>query len=634
MDTRKNLLPLRALALATLAGIAGCGDDNSGTRADTVNVPDDTVTAATDSSSASETSTPDDTQAPPDGDAGCALGQACDDGDPCTIDDACDAQGACAGAPKCDDGLACTTDSCAEGTCTNALLSTFCLGGADQDVCVATGGKDPANTCRSCALGTAAAEWVTLGDGAFCTDGTVCTTGDKCQAGVCVGGTALQCPTTTPCVARSCDAQLGCVDANTTAACDDKDPCTVGDTCGGGACQAGTAALDCDDDNPCTVDSCQEGVGCFHDAFAKCDDDKPCTADSCNVANGECTNTTIEAGGLCDDGDPCTSGETCNASSQCLGGQATVCDDANPCTLDTCVSNAGGCLNLFLDQACDDGESCTTNDQCVAGLCFGGKTAACDFCTVEPTDDANKIVSLEVMSDGNPGSGLDLDDDPGTCAPEGNCAGGVDNALSVLAGIMNPGVSDSIEGGVVKWIVDLRDAKLDGSAFAFKVYDSGLAPDSAGCDYQTATCSYDIAQLSFGPDCEPYFILRNAKVEGDTLTAGGTGDLINMVLPLANGSLLGVTIAVARAEATITTDGQGNITGMNGIIAGAIPKSQLMQAVQELDPDALPIDKEDALQLLDLIVTNDIDLDGDGLDEAASVGMRIRTIPAIIWGSE
>lgn len=46
-------------------------------------------------------------------------GAACDDGDPCTTNDACTA-GVCAGAPlNCDDGNACTLDSCdsATGTC-------------------------------------------------------------------------------------------------------------------------------------------------------------------------------------------------------------------------------------------------------------------------------------------------------------------------------------------------------------------------------------------------------------------------------------------------------------------------------------------------------------------------------------
>lgn len=47
-----------------------------------------------------------------------AAGTACDDGDPCTTSDACDAQGACLGAglpAECDDGNECTVDSCTPG---------------------------------------------------------------------------------------------------------------------------------------------------------------------------------------------------------------------------------------------------------------------------------------------------------------------------------------------------------------------------------------------------------------------------------------------------------------------------------------------------------------------------------------
>ncbi|MFO0750213.1 MAG: hypothetical protein U1F43_31775 [Myxococcota bacterium] len=616
-----------ALLLA-LVGIAACGgSDNNGTEKDTAVATDTPVdTIQVDTSVAPDTTvapdvTPDTTT--------CGLGAACDDGDPCTTEDACDATGACKGKAKCDDGLACTTDSCAEGVCTNAVVSGFCAGGADLDACVSAGGKDPANTCRQCAAGNT---WNTLADDVGCSDGDVCTTNDKCHSGACVGGPALECPSDTPCVSRTCDAALGCVDSNTTAACDDHDPCTVGDTCAGGTCKKGTDELACDDHNPCTVDSCQPGVGCVFDGQVKCDDHQPCTKDTCDVGTGACSNTDIADGGDCDDADPCTSGETCNAAHQCQGGTATICDDQNACTLDTCASDKGGCLYLFLTQPCDDGYSCTHDDLCVAGECFGAKTSACGLCPLAGDLHANKVVSLELMSDGNAGSGLDVDGDPGTCAPADSCSAGVDNELSLLASLMNPAMSQSIGDGVVKWVADLSDMKTDGTPFGFSIYDSSLSFDSAaiGCDYQVDTCAYDTAPLSFGPDCKPYFHLDGMRIANGTMSGGGDGQLISMVLPLATGALISVTIANAQVEASVTFDADNHITSMNGIVAGAIPKAQLLTAIEGLDQNDLPIDKEAAIQLLDLLVEPDIDLDGDGLDEAASLGMRFRTIPAII----
>lgn len=624
---------ITALFLAAGAFAACGGDDNTGTEGDTATATD--TSSVVDTHAPEDTATPADTNVPTEVKADtttCESGASCDDGDPCTIDDACNASGVCvAGKPKCDDGLACTTDTCSDaGACTNTLVSGFCLGGAEADVCVSSGGKDPANTCRQCGAGGA---FATLGDDVGCSDGDVCTTNDKCASGTCVGGAALACPTDTPCVSRACDATLGCVDTNTTAGCDDGDPCTVGDTCSGGSCKKGPDALTCDDENPCTIDSCQPGVGCVFDAEAKCDDHQPCTADSCNVANGACSNDPIDAGGDCDDDDPCTTGETCNAAHECQGGGPTVCDDENACTLDTCASDKGGCLYLFVTQPCDDGYSCTDDDVCVAGECFGAKnTFLCDQCPLAGDPHGNKVVSLELMSDGNAGSGLDVDGDPTTCAPEGSCAAGVDNELSMLASLMNPAMSSSITDGVVKWVADLSEVKLDGSPFGFSIYDSQLSAASqiAHCDFQVDMCSYDTAPLSFGPDCSPYFHLNGMRIAGNTMSGGGDGQLISMVLPLATGALISVTIANAQVEATLTFDAADHVTGMNGIVAGAIPKAQLMAAIAGLDQDDLPIDKEAALQLLDILVVPDIDLDGDGLEEAASLGMRFRTIPAII----
>jgi len=299
-------------------------------------------------------------------------------------------------------------------------------------------------------------------------------------------------------------------------------------------------------------------------------------------------------------------------------------------------------LNLFRTEdcsgatcgpaLCDDGEECTVNDRCVAGQCFGGKTASCQMCFIESTTDANKIISLLVMADGNPGSGIDIDEDPSTCAPASNCGGGVDNELALLASFVNPGIDGSINDGVVKWLVDLRAAKFDGSEFPIAIYDSGVIDPT--CNYQVDRCEYNLAELSFDEHCEPYFHFENAKIVDGHLSAGGTGDLINMVLPLSGGSLLGVTIAAARTEGTVTVV-DGKITQVNGIIAGAIPKAQLIEAVRNLDPGSfsLPgLTPEAAAQLLDQLVNADIDLDGDGLPEAASVGMRIQTIPATIVG--
>lgn len=631
------------VGVAAPLAIVGCGGESTG-QVDTV-----VDTFAAETAVETTVATPETTVTTPET-VGCPLDQACDDQDSCTTNDRCNAAGVCAGvALDCDDDLACTTDSCTGGTCAHVALNGFCITEGATPACIATGNADPGNGCRVCSLGTGGgAAFTTLANGATCSDSNACTTQDTCQAGACTGGPALVCTTDGPCNAAGCDPAHGCTLTATTAPCEDGDPCTTGDVCAAGHCQTGSGQLSCDDQDPCTDDSCEAGVGCGYEAH--CDDGNPCTNDSCDAA-GACGNVLFT--GPCDDADPCTTGETCDAAGVCGSGADVDCDDTNACTTDACISHLGGCLHLFkapvcneagcVPFGCDDGIACTSGDQCVAGVCFGGKLGStdpdlrCDICELAPTTLANKIISLELAADGSAGSGLDIDDDPSTCAPESlGCSGGVDNALAPLAGVMNPGVSDSIELGAVKWIIDLRNQRVDGQPFHIEVYDSRVLLDAFGnsCDYQADTCDYEIAQLSFDPACRAYFRLDNVRITGNKITGGGDDQLIRMVLPLKGGAALGVTIASARFEGEVALDAQGKIKSMNAIVGGAIPKDQLLQAINDLDPSALPVDKATATALINEIIVNDTDLDFDGLDEAASVAMRIRTIKAVIAQTE
>lgn len=621
-------------AIATAGFFAACGGDPAEGAKDT--------TAPADMTVGDDVAVPDiaaDVSA-------CPVGTACDDGDACTDNDVCAADGTCAGTAKtCDDGLTCTNDACVDGACTNTLIANFCVAG-EGTVCVAVGSADPTNGCRVCTAGATAPAFEKRVDGFSCSDGNACTTADTCADGVCAGGAALVCTSNDPCVSRTCNPQSGCVSEPTTVACDDGDPCTVGDACNSGLCAAGTAAFDCNDNDPCTNDACRAGVGCVR-TFA-CDDEDPCTNDSCDATTGQCTNTSFV--GPCDDGNPCTENEACNAEGACVDGTQVDCNDDNACTIDVCDPERGGCLGLFVtaectDQscqpaACDDGESCTTNDQCVAGECFGGKTRDCGQCTVTPTDRANKIIRLEISADGNPGSGIDLDNDPNTCAPVDACGGGVDNALAPLASILGNNIQASVDDGVVMWVVDFDAWDGTSAPFTMPVYDSGLADSNPFCDYLGGPrapeqvdeiCLYSLAQLSFDANCEPYFAFNNARIVPPKISAGSPDTLIRMVLPLASGSLLGLTVAAARFEGAVTFDLNGNIASVNGLLGGAIPKIQLIQAVLELRPEDLGgFDPQTVVPLIDLLIENDIDLDGDGLDDAASIAIRITTIPARI----
>ena len=342
---------------------------------------------------------------------------ACDDGDNCTVGDACNG-GQCQGSAKsCDDNNVCTTDACKAGACLHTPVQA----------------------------------------GASCSDGELCTVGDACKSGLCVPGAAKICVTGEVCTTAACDAKTGdCVTTfvNPGAPCSDDNACTLKDGCDKGKCQPG-AAKNCDDGKSCTLDACNSKTGqCSHDDIPGCggfclhdghcgSDGNPCTKSVCDVAANKCvTQPDINP---CDDGNPCTNKDKC-VNSACQG-QAKSCSDNNGCTVDTCAAGSGKCNHVAVSDgtSCTDNNVCTSGDSCKQGQCVPATTKSCDDNNTCTADSCNKQTGdcLHVpdkngqnCNDGDACTTLDV------CA-NGSCQGGA---------VMNcadndPCTADACQGG-------------------------------------------------------------------------------------------------------------------------------------------------------------------------------------------
>ena len=399
-------------------------------------------------------------------------GTTCDDGDACTTADTCPKKAVCTGKKTdCDDTNACTVDSCDSntGTCHNdpiagpgcedgdpCTLSDACkLDGTGGASCVAGSLKlcDDAEPCTSdaCNATTGACVFTAKsganGAPAVCDDGDKCSQNDICKAGKCAPGAAVQCPPTQPCTIISCQPSTGTCTTKKQVdglQCEDGEACTQADRCLGGTCTAGPL-LDCDDANPCTDDACQKGQGtCTHTAnTGSCDDGNPCTADDtctnkqcqpgkgacactkdadcaakddanpcngalycaladhtcqvnsstivacdiskdtacaklqCALKTGVCEVTPAKDGATCEaDGSLCTPADACK-DAVCVQGPKLVCNDGNPCTIDACDPGgngqpAKGCIHTSASNPCSDGDPCTVGDVCSHGACKPG----------------------------------------------------------------------------------------------------------------------------------------------------------------------------------------------------------------------------------------------------------------------
>ena len=193
----------------------------------------------------------------------------CDDGDMCTIMDACNNGTCVSGMPlNCDDGNPCTLDSCDSILgCVNvpdiSLNGTLCR--ASSGIC------DLPEVCDG--ISAMCPPDIGVPNGLPCDDSDICTTADQCINGTCTG---TQLPNTT----IDCGI-YGCVN-NMTNQLIGQNP-----------------SLCADDGNPCTMDSCQNGT-CVY-------------------------NATSADGMLCQDGKDCTVGDTCQ-SGECVSG-SDLCDE-------------------------------------------------------------------------------------------------------------------------------------------------------------------------------------------------------------------------------------------------------------------------------------------------------------------
>jgi hypothetical protein len=613
----------------------------------------------------------------------CLEGIYCTDDDPCTTDDTC-IGGLCVGTPyTCDDGRFCTANECdGIGGCTFPVMTGFCL---VNNQCLKHGDANPANDCERCDTDENVIGWSEREDLQPCDAGNPCTFGDYCKKGTCKKGLKSNCDDENDCTSDQCDSAMGCTNTPVSGACDDGNPCTDTSVCSGGVCHA--AVTDCDDDNPCTTDTCLPDLGCAHVPIeGACEDGDACTVgDTCENAtcvpggvdtcddNSDCTNDQCDpvfgcyytltgnpccagAEHLCDDGNPCTTDscdenslscvnninslpcdddEPCTVNEKCTGGTCTggvtnLCDDANPCTSDSCDPSVG-CQHVSKVSSCDDGIECTTGDTCIDGQCIGD-TSDCK-CVPEFSDVVARLTLLQMGTKGAPGYGLDVDQNPATCAPEGDCSGGIDNTLSLIAVLANDSLQEAIKKQYANVLFELVNPKTDGTPFTLSLY-AGDPVKKWSCDAQTTVCDFEVDSETITENCDALIVLDNATIKNGKLTAGGPGYNFPIYIPLFGDVVLPVQLYFGTIVGDISLV-NGKVQSItSGLLAGAVPKSVFSQALEYVNPADLPVPKEQLIQLIDIILKNDIDTGPPTGPDAASVGFQFEAIGAVIVGVE
>jgi len=235
-------------------------------------------------------------------------GQACPDGDACTVNETCAAGVCTSSALNCSDDDLCTTDTCDRVTGCNHNLTVSC---AAPDACHEAGSCQPATgTCvypptdpdrcgsvgqcqltATCNPATGSCTITPRSDGTPCDDGNACTAGDACVDGACRAGASVACIALDQCHrVGACDPETGtCTNPpqSDEATCDaDGNACTRNDRCLGGVCIAGAEAT-CDARDSChTPGACDPTSGLCSEPLRDCRDHDACTAELCDPSVG------------------------------------------------------------------------------------------------------------------------------------------------------------------------------------------------------------------------------------------------------------------------------------------------------------------------------------------------------------
>jgi hypothetical protein len=153
----------------------------------------------------------------------------CNDSNDCT-DDTCDIALGCQhidNDAQCDDGNPCTSnDACAGGKC----LATELTDCDDQNLCT----DDSCDPLTGCIHDVNTVP---------CDDGDACTVTDACAGGQCAGSGALDCDDSNACTTDTCDAELGCIQTPIVPCCgdgstDDPEECDDSNVVSGDGCSA------------------------------------------------------------------------------------------------------------------------------------------------------------------------------------------------------------------------------------------------------------------------------------------------------------------------------------------------------------------------------------------------------------
>ena len=270
------------------------------------------------------------------------------------------------------------------------------------------------------------------------------------------------------------------------------------------------------------------------------------------------------------------------------------------------------------EEAEEEPESDIVEEEQPEGLApCPGETDPCEVPQPETFGESTLFTSISVSekSDIDSGFNVDPENGPEDCAPENACSDGIDNSLNFLGGIANTGLANAIADRNLALIAEWVEA--DEGKGVVNLYTGQAVEEN--CDWNTELCEYTPDITSWGCDCTLLAALPGS-LDGDTLEAGGDDSSFTLQIPI-EGAML--SVPVQRARLRMALKGEG-IAFDSGVMGGAVRIDKLTEALDAFPVDPIgPLPKASVIQVIGGLPA-DVDTDGDGVDDALSIGILIQ----------
>lgn len=306
--------------------------------------------------------------------------------------------------------------------------------------------------------------------------------------------------------------------------------------------------------------------------------------------------------------DPCSK---CADNQNCVddGAGGKKCEDKKP--------PCGG--------PCATGEICdTVTDKCVKPTC-----ALPDAADLTGNKNINKVSKLALLDEK---TGCDLDDD-----------GVPNNVLGKIVGLyaqVNDTISGAVKDGSIVILLAPQEFKSDGTEFTCDLLLGDIDPSTKDCDATAAgACKYTVAESSYNQlfagtgKCPALVTFDPVTVKDGKLKAGGDKQNFDLNLPV-----VGINLKLRISRAQLSGD-QSDATSWknttNGMLCGVIAEDDLNAAIDAVPDELLAetgFDKATIKGLISSLLKSDIDTDGDGTNDAISVGLSLETFNAEVTG--